>query len=49
MVQLRCEDLGETRDFTPKHAADVLKWQQERGLQGKKSWQPVDAAATTEA
>lgn len=45
MVQLRCEDLGETRPFTPKHAADVLKWQAERGLRGNASWQPVDAPA----
>jgi len=46
-VQLHCEDLGETRPFDPKHAAALLKWQDERGLKGDASWQPV--AATTEA
>jgi len=44
-VQLRCEDLGETRPFTPKHAAALLKWQAERGLRGDASWQPVAAPA----
>ncbi|MCC3156444.1 hypothetical protein LJ737_04300 [Hymenobacter sp. 15J16-1T3B] len=45
VVVLRCEQLGVEREFTPDHAARLLKWQQERG---QTDWQPVNAAESTD-
>ncbi|MGI4871378.1 MAG: hypothetical protein ACRYFX_09385 [Janthinobacterium lividum] len=41
VVQLRSEDLGETRDFDPAHAKALLAYQESKGYA---HWQPVDAA-----
>ena len=43
-VALRCEHLGETRELTSKHAETLLAYQQDNGLSGDASWQPVSAA-----
>jgi len=43
IVQLHCEDLGKTRDFTQAHAKALLAFQEHRGLKGSNSWQPVAA------
>lgn len=43
-VQLRCEELGVTRDFAPAHAKALLKLQRTKGWN---HWQPVEAAADT--
>ena len=44
-VALRCEDLGETREFTPAHAERLLAYQEQLGHAGDGSWQPVAAPA----
>jgi hypothetical protein len=44
VVTLRCEALGKTKDFTPKHAKDLLELQAARRL---KDWAPVTAEVTT--
>jgi hypothetical protein len=44
-VQLRCEDLGQTRPFTRAHAMALLELQESRGLKGDGAWQPVEAPA----
>lgn len=43
VVRLHSEDLGETRDFTPAHAAALLAYQQEKGYT---HWQPAEATDT---
>ena len=42
VVKLKCDELGiKSQDFTPKHAKDLLAFQEAKGY---KHWQPVDAA-----
>jgi hypothetical protein len=46
VVKLKCDDLGiKSRDFTPKHAKDLLAFQESKGYT---HWQPVDAADSTD-
>jgi hypothetical protein len=45
VVKLKCDDLGiESQDFTPKHAKELLAFQESKGYD---HWQPVDAAQTS--